>query len=223
MKKAFLKLMVLSGVVASGGLVAAEVDIAALSQESQRVDQRSNGITMAWWMPQEFWAATFAKGMGASKETDDAMKAIARYTVVAVLDTSADAAGAVNYRTADQLREVTRLTDAWGNTYSPVAEKETDPRMRAVIKTMKPNLVNSLGPMGENMHFLLFPARTQEGDQIADAASKGRFDVKVGKTVLKWRLPLDAVLPAKACGDCSRSCKGSWSFCPWCGTKLAGK
>jgi hypothetical protein len=77
--------------------------------------------------------------------------------------------------------------------------------------------------MGENMHFLLFPATTSTGARIAAATDKGEFTVKLGEKTYDWHLPLDALLPAKSCIECKRACKGSWDFCPWCGNKLSQK
>ncbi len=209
----------------AGGFVAtAQVDVAALSQETQRVAQGPNAMTMAWWMPEDFWAVTFAASPKAKAgEAEAALKAIRRYTVVAVLDGTPGASGAVSYRSGDELRQIMRLTDAWGNSYAPIAENEVDPAMKAMIQTMKPSLASTLGPLGQNLHFFLFPARNDAGDPIADARARGRFSVAVGKTELKWRLPVDALLPAKSCDECKQECKGSWKYCPWCGTKLAEK
>lgn len=219
------RLMVFVGTMAAGGMAAtAQVDLAALSQETQRVAHGPNSVTMAWWMPEEFWAATFAASPSASgAQTEGTMKAIRRYTVVAVVGGTTGTSGAMSYRSGDELREITRLTDAWGKTYPPLDEKAIDPEMKSMIEALMPSIGNSLGPLGQNLHFLLFPARNEDGDRIADARAKGRFSVKVGKTELKWRLPVDALLPAKNCGECKQACKGSWSFCPWCGTKLEEK
>ena len=62
---------------------------------------------------------------------------------------------------------------------------------------MKPIFVNMLGPMGQNMHFFLFPAKDKSGNLIADAKNEGSFTVKLADRPFKWRLPLGSILPRR--------------------------
>ena len=203
---------------------AADIDLVALTQETQRMSQKPDEMTMVWWVPEEFWTASLAQTPGmTSTQVEEFLKVIRPYTMVAVVNGRIGAFGGVTYKTEDWVRANTRLVDAKGTGYAPKTEDEVDADTKNMLQMIKPVMVNVLGPMGQNLHFLLFPAKTSTGARIAAATDKGEFKVKLGTKEFKWRLPLDALLPVKVCGACKQECKGSWSYCPWCGKNLAQK
>ena len=69
-------------------------------------------------------------------------------------------------------------------------EDEIDADTKNMLQILKVILANMLGPMGQNMHFLLFPGKTDSGSRIASAKDKGQFSVKLGQKEFKWRPPL---------------------------------
>jgi hypothetical protein len=200
------------------------VDLVALTQETQKLSQKQQAITLAWWVPEEFWRASLAQSPAiTAAQMEEMLKVLRPYTMVAVLDGAIGPFGGVTYNSEEWLRSNTRLVDQQGKSYSPYTEDKIDADTKNMLQVMKPVLGNMLGPLGQNIHFLLFPAKTDKGIAIASAKDKGHFTVKVGDKEFKWRLPLDALLPAKVCPSCKQEAKGSWNFCPWCGTKLDGK
>ena len=202
---------------------AAGLDLQALTQETQQMSRKPEAMTMVWWVPEEFWAASFAQAPGMSKaQADEFLRTVRPYTMLVVVDGTMGSFGGVTYKSEDYVRANTRLLDAQGRSYAPRTNEEIDADTRNMLMMMKPVFANMLGPTGQNMHFLLFPSQTQDGEPMARASGKGQFTVRLDDADFTWRLPLDAVLPAKSCGECARACKGSWDFCPWCGTKLAG-
>lgn len=209
----------------AGGLaVAKDIDLQALTQETQKMSQKSDEMTLVWWIPEEFWSATFAQTPGmTATEADEFLKVIRPYTMLAVMDGKMGAFGGVTYKSEDYVRANARLVDSRNKSYSPLTEDKIDANTKNMLRMMKPIMVNMLGPMGQNMHFLLFPGKTYGGVRIAAANAKGEFAVKLGQKEFKWRLPLDALLPTKMCTGCKEECKGSWNFCPWCGKKLRQK
>jgi hypothetical protein len=217
---------VLCAAVAMGGEVsrAEELDIAAVTAETQQVRQDRDRTTIVWWIPAEFWKASLAQTPGITAEqTEDLLKVLRPYTVVAVLDMRVGPFGGATYQPEDWLRANTRLVDAKGRRYAPKLDEDIDADTQNLLQAIKPVLVNLLGSMGQNMHFFLFPSETPAGDMIASATKKGELKVEIGTKEFTWRLPLDCVLPAKSCASCDRDCKGSWKFCPWCGTALDEK
>jgi hypothetical protein len=197
------------------------IDLQALTLETQKMSQKPDEMTMVWWIPEEFWAASFAQtpDMTAS-QIEEFLKVIRRYTILVVVDGTMGAFAGVTYKSEDVIRATTRLLDAQGKSYAPKANEEIDADTTNMLQMIKPVFVNMLGPMGQNMHFLLFPGSDETGTPIANAKGKGRLNVKVGDREFTWRLPLDALLPPQVCGNCKQDCKGSWFFCPWCGTKI---
>ena len=203
---------------------AADIDLMALTQETQRMSQKPDEMAMVWWIPEEFWKASLAQTPRITPtQIEEFLKVVRPYTMVAVVDGNMGAFGGITYKSEDWIRANTRLLDPQGASYAPKTEDEVDADTKNMLLMIKPVIVNMLGSMGQNMHFLLFPAKTDAGARIAPATAKGEFKVKLGSKEFKWRLPLDALLPVKICAGCKQECKGSWSFCPWCGKSLAPK
>ena len=197
------------------------IDLQALIQETQKMSQRPDEMTLVWWIPEEFWSASLAQTptMTASK-VEEFLKVIRPYTMVVVIDGTMEAFGGITYKSEDYIRTSTRLVDSRNKSYAALTEDEIDADTKNMLQMFKPIFANMLGPMGQNMHFLLFPGKTDGGSRIASAKDRGQFSVKLGQKEFKWRLPLDALLPGQVCANCNRECKGSWFFCPECGTKL---
>ena len=224
MKRIMCMSLVVVALLAGSAGHAADIDLTALTLETQKMSQNSDEMTMVWWIPDEFWKVSFAQTPGMTPaQIEEFLTVVRPYTMVAVVDGSVGVFGGVTYKSEDWVRTNTRLIDAKGTSYAPKTEDEVDADTKNMLQMIKPIMVNMLGSMGENMHFLLFPAKTSTGTQIADAANKGEFMLKLGTKEFKWRLPLDALLPVKVCGCCKQECKGSWSFCPWCGKSLDQK
>jgi hypothetical protein len=227
MRRKYCSVVVEFTVLAIGVLMATcpasakNVDLQALTQETQRLSQKPDEMTMVWWIPEEFWSASLAQAPNmTSSQVEEFLKVIRPYTMVVVVDGTMGAFGGVTYKSEDSIRANTRLLDSQGKLYAPRTEDEVDADTKNMLQMMKPIFVNMLGPMGQNMHFLLFPGKTDSGIRIADAKGKGQFKVKLGEKEFEWRLPLDALLSTQVCGNCKQECKGSWFYCPWCGTKL---
>jgi len=200
---------------------AKDIDLQALVQETQKMSHEPGKMTLVWWIPEEFWSASLAQTspMTASK-VEEFLKVIRPYTTVVVMEGTMGPFGSVTYESEDYIRTSIRLVDSRNKSYAALTEDEIDANTKTMLQMLKPILANMLGPMGQNMHFLLFPGKSDSGSYIASAKDKGQFSVKLGQKEFKWRLPLDALLPGQVCANCNRECKGSWFFCPECGTKL---
>ena len=124
------------------------------------------------------------------------------------------------FESEEYVRTNTKVVDGQGNAAAPLNDADVDATARTVLGMFKPMLSNTMGAMGANMHVIVFSTKTSDGGQVVDTKRKGRLKVTVANKEFKWRLPFDSVLPKQTCPKCSEECKGSWSFCPWCGTKL---
>jgi hypothetical protein len=199
---------------------AAGVDLVALAQETQKISQKTDELTLIWWIPEEFWKASFAQQKQISAEqAEEFLKVMRPYVVVAVVKGKIGLTS--TFEPEEFARANTKVIDAQGKAIAPLGDAEVDATAKGVLGLFKPMLSNMMGAMGKNMHFLVFPAKTADGRQVVDTNQKGRFSVTVANKEFKWRLPLDSVLPKQTCSKCQEECKGSWIFCPWCGTKLA--
>jgi hypothetical protein len=200
-------------------VTAGEIDLVALMQETQRMSQKSGEITLAWWLPEEYWKASLAQQKQLSADQAESfLKVMRPYIVVIVVKGKISLSS--TFESEEFARKNTKVLDAQGNAYSPLAEADLDATAKAVLGMFKPMLANTMGAMGHNMHVLVFPAKTADGRQIVDTTQKGQFKVTLADKEFKWRLPFDSALPKQSCPECKEDCKGSWIFCPWCGTKL---
>lgn len=201
-----------------------DIDLTALTQETQRMSRETSSITMVWWIPEVFWEVSFAQSGGlTASQIQEFLKTIREYTMVAVVDGKVGVFGGVTYQPEDFIRANTRLLDAGNKSYPPLIDSDINADTKNLLQMLKPLLVNMIGAMGQNMHFLLFPAKAEDGTEIANAKGKGELKIKLRELEFKWRLPLDALLPTWVCAGCKQECKGSWHFCPWCGAKQAKK
>lgn len=197
------------------------INLNDLTQETQKLSQNPGEMTLLWWIPEEFWRASMSQDPDVTKaKMEEFLKVIRPYTLLAVVDGTMGAFGGVTYKSEETIRGSVKIKDSQGRIYLPLAESAVSPDAKNMLQTIKPVIVNILGPMGQNMHFLLFPGNAKDGAPVIDPKKKGTFSVVLGEKDYRWRLPLDSLFPSTTCPKCGEVCKGSWAFCPWCGTKL---
>ena len=202
-------------------LGAGAIDLHAVVQETQQMSQGSGDMTLVWWLPEQFWEASMAQNPDVSRaQVDEFVKTVRPYTMVAVVDGQVGAFAGVTYKPDSVIRATVFLRDAQGGSYPPIAESAINPDTRNLLQMLKPIIANMLGPMGENMHFLLFPAVDKQGQPIADPTREGAFQVAVGDKTFRFRLPLGSVLPPKFDPGTQERFPGNYNFNPYTGGKL---
>jgi hypothetical protein len=198
-----------------------KVDINALTQETQKMSQKADEMTLVWWIPNEYWEVSFAQDPKTNyAQAKEVLKILRPYTILLVVDGKMGSFGGVAYEPEESIRAAISIKDARGIFYLPLKKEEIDSDTKNFLSMMKPVFANMLGPMGQNMHFFLFPARNNKGQLIVDVSRQGAFSVKLGEREFKWRLPLGSLLPPKICPTCGERLSGAYKFCPWDGTKL---
>lgn len=210
-------------VLAAGLLFAQEtqIDLNGLIQETQKRSDKPGEMSFVWWIPQEYWQASFSQNPNmTAAQIDEFLGVFRPYTLVAVVDGSINLSGAVSYKSESDIRASLKLVDNKGNSYVPLADSEINVNTKSFLDAMKPMLANALGPIGQNMYFFIFPAQDDVGTIIADPKQEGAFSVKLGTRDFKWKLPLGSLLPAKVCPTCNEKISGNYKYCPWDGTKL---
>jgi len=201
-----------------------KVDPVALYQDTQKIVQKAGQMTLVWWIPEEFWHVSSADDPRVTKEQAEKLIEVLRpYTLIIVIDGKIGPLSAVTYRTEQEIRAGIQMKDSWGNYYRPLSEDKIDANCENFLSIMKPIFISALGPMGQNMHFFLFPGKSQIGLKIVEAKKKGSFSVILGERKFQWRLPLGSLLAPKICPTCKENCSGAWNFCPWCGTRLPNR
>ncbi|MHC5057648.1 MAG: hypothetical protein ACYTKD_23500 [Planctomycetota bacterium] len=197
------------------------IKLPALIKETQMQSEDPGKMTLVWWLPEEFWRASMAQNPGVTKQmVQEIVDTVRPYTMVVVIDGDIGAFGGVTYRSEAVVRGKTTLKDASGRTHTPLPADRIDPDTTNLMKMMKPLLANMAGPMGQNMHFFVFPAKDRNGKAIADATKEGSLTIAVGKEEFAFRLPLGSVLPPKYDPKTREKFPGNYNYNPFTGTQL---
>jgi hypothetical protein len=197
------------------------IDVQALIHETQKMSQAPNEMTLVWWLPEQFWQASLGRDPKATKaQVDQLLNIIRPYTVIALVDGRVGAFGGITYRSEEAIRTSVTIRDAKGVSYAPLSESSVDPDMKNLLQIFKPIIIDMLGPMGQNMHFLLFQSKSKDGRLVADPTSKGILSVLVAGKAFKYRLPLGSVLPPKYDPKTEERFPGNYNYNPFTGNKL---
>ena len=198
-----------------------QVDSQALLRETQKTSQTAGQLTMIWWLPEQFWQAAAAKSNPAGAVQSDAlMKVMRRYTLIAVVDGQVGPLGGITYKSEELVRSSVTLKDSMGVSYPPLADTAIDADMRILLQLFKPVVANVAGPLGQNMHMLVFPSTGKGGQPLADAKSTGFFLVIVSGKEFKYTLPLASVLPFRYDAVTGEQFPGTYNFNPITGARL---
>lgn len=201
-----------------------QVDLSALIDETQKSLPDADRMSIVWWIPEEFWQVNFAQDASIPKaQAEEFLRTVRPYVIIAVVDGKIGTFGGVTYKSEEAIRGMVQLVDTHGGIHRPLPGEKVDPDTKNLLAMMKPVFSNMIGKMGENVQFLVFPSKDSRGRKLADAVQEGSLTVKLGADVLKWRLPLGALLPAKSCPVDGERLNGAWKFCPWHGDKLVVK
>jgi hypothetical protein len=198
-----------------------QVDLESLLGETMIQYQAGDRITLAWWVPEEFWKAAFVtEELMDPQGMEDFLGVVRPYVVVGALESTLGPTGPDSYVDAETLRASAVLRDSSGVEYAPLDAEAIGQDAILLAAVMKPAVEDLLGPVGEHMEFLYFPAASAEGAPIADARRRGAFSIAVGDSTFEWVLPLDSVLPRKKCLVDGREMRGDWIYCPYHGIRL---
>ena len=199
----------------------AQVDLAELTQATQRQVQKDDRTAMVWWLPEQFWDEALRRQKSSELVIATRRDVVRPYVVVFAVDVAVSEGGArISGKSEAELRASIRLRDAQGRVYSPVPSAEVSPDMTNLLGTMQPSLASMMGKLGESFRAYVFPARDAEGRPIADPLTGGRFAVEIGESVFAWELPLAALLAPRTCPIDSAQFSGAFRYCPLHGVEL---
>lgn len=198
-----------------------KVDLNALTNETQKMSQSANEMTLIWWVPEEFWRVSFEQDPNMTpSQIETFLKVLRPYMLIVAADGKMGTFGGVTYKPKETIQNSIQVIDSEGTHYRPLSDEKIDADTKNFLSMMKPVFVNMLGPMGQNMHFFLFPPKNKKGEDIAAAKREGTFSVQLDKREFKWRLPLGSLLPPKVCPVDGEEVNGAWKYCPWHGVEL---
>lgn len=201
-----------------------KIDLNALILETQKQSQTMDKVSMIWWVPEEYWRASFEQSSGVNAtQVEEFLKALRPYIVIVALDGDMGPLGGITYKSKENIQSSMYILDSVGNKYYPLENDKIDSNTNNFLSLMKPVFANMLGPVGENMNFYLFSAKNEKGNNIIDVRKEGKFSLFMDKTEYKWRLPLSSLVPPKICPIDDEKLNGTWKFCPIHGVDLTRK
>lgn len=213
---------VLAGTPARAGVE--HFDHVSFMNDAIRQSSDPERLTMVMWFPNIFWEWSFSQDAAVSEEMRaEFMSVVEPYVMVGVVDGTIGPFGGPTFTEGSELRKTVKLIDSKGKHYDPLEADAISSDAANFTAMMKPMLANMIGPMGANMEFFYFPARTGQGLPIARADKEGNFSITVADEAYEWRTPLGSVLPFRYCPKDNEQMSGAWSFCPWHGKKLVSK
>ncbi len=207
-----------------------KINVEKLTTETQKsVEPNPDGMNLVWWMPVEFWKASFAQDASVpaaqAKQFTDALE---KYVLLPVVRTDITDWGQFNFH--NRARTIQSLKVYWvdenGQKTALSLARNPDPKVKALLGFIRPMLSDAMGKLGENFHFLLFDNVGKNGQPIVDAKQRGQLVVEMAKlgTDLGGKVtiacPLDSLFVPRICGPCNKPMHSTWQYCPWCGKKL---
>src|SRR5687767_3356099 len=113
---------------------AGRIDTNALTEESQKTHPDPDRMTLVWWIPDEFWEATFAQDPSVSKAHADAfLKTVKPYLIFGVVDGKLGAFGGVTYKSEATIRGTIQVVDAQGAAHRPLAHEKVGADARNLL------------------------------------------------------------------------------------------
>jgi hypothetical protein len=198
-----------------------EIDLNDLINDSQIHAGDQGEIKLNWWIPTEFWVATFQNEPGIPDyQVDEFVNILKPYTIFAVIDGDIGTFGGVEYTPLSEIEKNISMIGTDGKTYKPLKHEELSMDVQNFLSMFKPVLINMIGQMGENMHFFVFEDLTKTGKRLADPNADGQLQVNVMDEEYIWQTPLPSLLPPKFCPVDKEEMKGSWKYCPYHGDEL---
>jgi hypothetical protein len=221
-----LALAALVLILYSGQLAPAQdqkLDASEIAGETQRISTEGGELNIIWWLPEEFLATSVAANTNVNPvQVQIFIKLVHPYLIVGVVSGKILTLGPPTYRTEAEVRSLIKLKDNDGATYPPLSDDKVAASVPALVALVRPELAKMLGPLGDNMNFYVFPGSRQDGTRVCDPTTRGACEIDVGERAFKWKLPLESVLPKKKCPVCGEILNGTYKYCPYDGTSLAG-
>ncbi|MEO9966765.1 MAG: hypothetical protein ABJF11_13290 [Reichenbachiella sp.] len=193
-----------------------QVDIMDLIRDLQQWKKEDSNMKMVWWIPTKYWEIT-AKGTPnfTPEALEEIISSVDDYTIMACLDGNIGTLGFTYQETTE-----IKIIDKDGIEYQSIDKTTLPDNTNNLLNILKPTLANMIGQMGQNIEFYVFSNKKINGDAVLDPETAGKFSVVFNGHKFNWRLPLGSLVPRKKCPKGDELHSGSWSYCPWHGSKL---
>jgi hypothetical protein len=200
------------------------LDLGAMLKEGQQVKRHGDKMTIVMWFPDEYWSTSFnTYGNIDRKVAETILSELRQYVILFVFEGVLGGKEPLSFTATEQLFRTVTLEDQKRATYKPVSVDSLDALPKVFVLEASALFAKTMGPTGEHLNVMLFPANDSSGKRILNAAEKGEFFVNVGETRFRYRLPFGSVLPAKYDPQTGEQFPGNYDFSPFTGMRLDTK
>ncbi len=202
---------------------ASDTKLDDIVKETQKQIGGKNIAGLVWWIPAEFWEQSAIQEGSTPEKARETFAPLREYTMV-IVAVGKVGLGNISWYSESEVRANTALRDSDGQTYKAITDISSD--AAGIASVVKPVLTNVLGPMGQSLQVLFFPAKTSKGKLIVDTTHEGGFSILIDnlagqkQSTFEWRLPLTSLTPPKFCPVGKERVEANWKYCPWHGNKL---
>ena len=205
-----------------------DVDSDSFTKDTQ-VSFKGSGddnISIAWWIPNEFWDSILARDTGTSDADKKSMlDALEGVSLLAIVQADVTQLGAFNFYSKDEIEKIMELSfiNADGRKKNLSIMKKINPDLEVVLGIFKPILGAAMGNLGTNMHFYVLNDKSRSS-RILDPYEEGTIHIELEKRnkaelSADISLPLDSLYVPRKCPN-GKDAHISWRYCPWSGGKL---
>ena len=181
-------------------------------------------ISMAWWIPSEFWRSVFKRDAGVSQaELQQMVDILDGVSLIAIVQADISAFGSFDFYPKDEVAKGLKIVLNDGDRAKVVQQKTNiSPDLQMLLSMFQPILGSSMGNLGNNMHF--FVLDDGEDERVLDPYEYGKLEVSLqkrgGKELNSYiQMPLNALFVPRICPN-GKEAHISWNYCPWSGQKL---
>lgn len=188
-----------------------------MAQECQRVTLHANSLTLVWWIPEEYWEATFrAQDKVIPEQAAAVLHDLKSYTVIAMAHYKISGTSMIPDERAALLQNVEVKT---GDVIAaPVDPSDLPDNVANFFGAMKPIMGRALGRMGEGLEFLAY--QSAGGKPIIDPKNRGMLVISAFGQLSRFRTPLGSLLPSKTDSATGEEFPGNYQYNPFTGAKL---
>lgn len=199
-----------------------EVSIDALMNETQFSSDNPDKMEMIWYVPSTFWQISMLQDPTmTAKDVQDMVELTKGYELVAVVQGDIGNFGGITYKPLEHLKSSIEVNYA-GENLSLLDKKDYSSDLSMFLSLMKPMMVNMFGPMGENIHFMVFNSSKKDLLPV-DLIGNKDFNISIEGYSVNLDLPLNSLLVEKTCPVDGNAHSGKWNYCPIHGKKLVSK
>ncbi len=201
-----------------------EIEIDALTKETQIALSTSSTVDLAWWLPVEFWDAVLSQDPALTEEQRTvAVQELSEVFVIAIAQANISPLG--HFEFYEKVPSATYYDSASGDAVPLVPLTSLPPGLVVLLDSMKTVLANAIGSLGKNLQFFVYQDSRDNGKRLISPYDRGRVSIELfdrsgtPRNIADIKLPLNALFVPRVCPN-GQAAHVSWRYCPWDGSEL---